>query len=128
MQNQKEIYEALLADETLINAQFLKIKLVDGELMQVDKPSKMIEHPNFAWPQVWQIYKEPKWYENIPDGGVLCWCSDGINTYLEKAVKYISSSERLEVADGTYRDESKCAPLTKQEIQVFMDNAPLGDL
>ena len=62
--------------------------------------------------------KPLEWYENIPDGGVLCWMDyrDG-----ERAAQ-----PRLVLSEGFYknRGSTNYTPLTKQEIQVFMDNSP----
>ena len=115
MNNYEEVIDALKAGETLINFKFLKVKLEDGELVSVEKLKPFIEHPNFNRPQLWQIYKEPKWYENIPEGGVLCWNIDGVGRQSE----YVSA-----IRNDTVIDKSNFKPLTKQEIQVFMDNAP----
>ena len=65
------------------------------------------------------VEPEPaKWCENIPDGGVLCWCWDGsiINKFVDNITKY----------NGNYQGGESwlnAKPLTKKEIQVFMDNA-----
>lgn len=48
-----------------------------------------------------------KWYDNIPDSGVLCWLGTG-------EVKSLTSETYFAGA----------IPLTKQEIQKFHDNAP----
>ena len=115
MKNQREIYEALLAGETLIDTDGRIVSFnPNGMLMNIGEKAGY----SFNEPHKWQIYKEPKWYENIPDGGVLCWCSD------EGIVKFVDNITRF---NGNYQGGSawsKATPLTKQEIQVFMDNAP----
>ena len=70
----------------------------------------------------YRIAPEPaKWYENIPDGGVLCWLNGRINIIIaynpDPSKEYV-----FKMDDGQWCIEPK--PLTKQEIQVFMDNAP----
>ncbi len=68
----------------------------------------------------YRIAPEPaKWYENIPRDGVLCWVTEGaasiITDYdIEFDNPFTSDNDNFAHAD----------PLTKQEIQVFMDNAP----
>ena len=114
MINYEEIIDALKAGETLINVKFMKVKLEDGELVSIN-PINFAPMPNFDRPNLWQIYKEPKWYENIPDGGVLCW---NINS-LGGRSDYVSH-----IDNSTIVNMKKYTPLTKQEIQVFMDNAP----
>ncbi len=122
MKNQREIYKALLAGETLDNGDFTCRMGVTGSLLD-DEGDKL--SLTFTNPEFWQIYKEPKWYENIPDGGVLCWVTDK---------EYPSRAERGNVQlisnffkDGFMTRGKSCGyaiPLTKQEIQVFMDNVP----
>lgn len=67
MKNQKEIYEALLAGETLIMDKIFKVKLENGELYNPDTFDGA--EYSFCFPDRWQIYKKPKWYENIPEDG-----------------------------------------------------------
>ena len=66
---------------------------------------------------------EYKWYDDIPEGGVLCWCKDGKSC---KEVVDIVTEQGGK--NGYYSLNLKhwiyAKPLTKQEIQVFMDNAP----
>ena len=125
MNNQREIYTALLAGETLSDASNNTARLNGvGEL--VNRIGRAIPD-NFYFPDNWKIYKEPKWYENIPDGGVLCWVAD------DKSQLDRKSTTRIITNTLTSRDGFRCdsgswvyaAPLTKQEIQVFMDNAPV---
>jgi len=117
MNNQKEIYEALLDGETLINVTFNKVHLNEEDFL-VSERGEILDI-KFINPNLWQIYKEPKWYENIPEGGVLCWVSGNLQIVraYDKAYEY-----------GFMITEGHCCknptPLTKQETQVFMDNAP----
>lgn len=122
MKNYEAILDALKAGETLISVKLLKVKLEDGELRQTDKPKNFIPAPNFENPNVWQIYKEPKWFENIPNGGVLCWVKNRIDRDYNANPQTIRS-----FIGGQYIGWEVwkfAVPLTKQEIQVFMDNAP----
>lgn len=120
MNNQREIYEALLAGETLINTETGNMKIVmdvNGYIKYSDgSPCDINE---LMTPDVWQIYKEPKWYENIPEGGVLCLTEYGVRkiTAYDGVIYYVGDRiNRYEKAD----------PLTKQEIQLFLSNAPGG--
>ena len=121
MKNQREIYEALLAGETLIDESNNSARLNGlGELInRINRNAP----DNFLFPNQWQIYKEKKWYENIPDGGVLCWCKDGES---DKEVTDIVTEQGS--ANGYFTPNLKhwiyATPLTLQEIQAFMDNAP----
>ena len=124
MKNQREIYQALLDGETLINAKFTKVILDNGQLRAVHKVGFAEEMPNFLYPQIWQIYKEPKGYENIPDGGVLCWCYDEPETYVRIITEYCDDkiTHKFKTNYGGFVGDA--TPLTKQEIQVFVNNAP----
>ena len=133
MKNQREIYEALLAGETLIHEH--------GHTARLDEQGGLSIVPtahegggsgvfifDFNCPMNWEIYKEPKWYEIIPEGGILCWCWDNHETEKNKRVFVIAeyhsnmaSQFRIYNVPAGF-DVAK--PLTKQEIQVFMDNAP----
>ena len=94
MSNQREIYEALLAGETLISDTQIKVKLgIAGNLINANHNSLFATM--FARPYEWQIYKEPKWCENIPDGGVLCWCSitkNARNKFIDNITRYEDDS------------------------------------
>jgi len=123
MKNQADIYTALLAGETLISMNNITIKLdEDGDV----KSNNMWVNGGFSVPKNWGIYKEKKWYENIPDGGVLCWadvCVVIIVGY--EADKYPCKYQVKDAEDATItRWTAHAEPLTKQEIQVFIDNAP----
>jgi len=118
MKNQRVIYEALLAGETLTRKETgydHKVKLNEnGFVIWADAGTAAIK--TFDDYGFWQIYKEPKWYENIPDGGVLCWQDyrDG-----ERGLHPVIVRSETDM-----HDNSNYSPLTKQEIQVFMDNIP----
>ena len=122
MKNQREIYEALLAGETLDNGGFTVQLGFNGTLLD-DEDDKI--NLTFSDPSRWKIYKKPKWYENIPDGGVLCW-ADEIHDMPATIVRF-SDADKMFVSGWGAR-YSRSTPLTKQEIQKFMDNAPSEDL
>lgn len=97
--------------------------LSGGEICLVSKPSvraKMengsVNTPyNIGAPAFWMPYEKPKWYENIPEQGILCrvWDVPRIE-YVHKVVSYIVDSP------FPYEDErSTCwhfaEPLTYQE-------------
>lgn len=121
MKNQREIYEALLAGETLILDNLYKVILKDGELYNPDA-FEVINY-QFDRPKDWSIYKEPKWYENIPDGGVLCWTGDcgEIVKDIPSLITNHNGEKFVSVMDCLW---GKAIPLTKQEIQVYLNNAP----
>ena len=121
MNNQREIYKALLAGETLVHVKGHSVTMDAGGSLIA--PDGVGYEPHFFKVEEWEIYKEPEWCENIPDGGVLCWCKDGES---DKEVVDIVVEQGSN--NGYYTPNFKhwiyAAPLTKKEIQAFMDNAP----
>ena len=116
MKNQREIYEALLSGETFIGAiSGAKYRLNDtGDLICITADGEMSSTNLFIYNESYQIYKEPKWYENIPDDGVLCWHLD--DTHRTPSAIYNAASMG--------NCEHMYTPLTKAEIQVFLSNVP----
>jgi len=119
MKNQREIYEALLDGESLMHTETkVKVRLNADDLL-IREDTKDLTSITFISYVEWQIYKEPKWYENIPEGGVLCWVSGNIHVITE----YEKLDEiGFKINAGHWCKNPK--PLTKQETQVFMNNAP----
>ena len=68
----------------------------------------------------YRIKHEPKWYENIPPHGVLCWVHDELhNTPIISSVKiYASASPRPYGCDGWMWKYA--TPLTNDEIRQFL--------
>ena len=122
MKNHKEIMEALLAGKTLRSQQLTyssEIHLTkEGRLS-----SGSFEMFYLIPPEQWAIKpKEPNWWENIPEHGVLCWVNDydpDPNIGLINVV--------IKVESGNYRrfvDVNDCRwdyaiPLTNEEIEAF---------
>ncbi|MCK5236059.1 MAG: hypothetical protein KAR06_03655 [Deltaproteobacteria bacterium] len=124
MKNQREICEALLAGETLVHESGNKVKL-NNEGFLIDPKYAQPEVINFYIATEWQIYKEPKWYENIPDGGVLCNCyTKSLNFPLVRKVVSFSKEVGYRTTGSDYE---LAHPLTKQEIQIYLNNAPDGE-
>ena len=115
MKNQKEIYEALLAGENLINAQSGAIVCLENNFVFNIESNREFPY-RFNDVDNWSIHKEPKWYENIPEGGVLCWQNykDGA-----QGMHPILVTKAIKLADVWMY-----STLTKQELRVFIDNAP----
>ena len=131
MKNQREIYQALLAGETLINKTLFTVKMNKEGMLESSKDESKgytaLFNTLFDNPSKWQIYKEPKWHKNIPDGGVLCWVRHHPNDhYWPYPVVVIGFNNSTNRPYTTYEKGNwyEAKPLTKQEIQVFMDNAP----
>lgn len=76
----------------------------------------------------WQILfhkVELKWYDNIPVGGVLCYVCDAGETEqsIRLVVKY-SDENSYPFEDDRTDLWQHATPLTKSEIEVFLNNAP----
>jgi hypothetical protein len=128
MKSTAECYKALLGGEKLKNKSFrdksFYVYLNDGILMNNRGEEDLFY---FNVPELWEIYEEPKWYENIPEGGVLCWVSDTkkddeecIAAICHHNEKVNNSYTELDVEVGW----KYATPLTKEEIQVFLNNVP----
>ena len=58
MKDYEEIIDALKAGETLRDAEFLKVKLENGNLTCINKYGNFVPRPNFEVPAAWLIYYE----------------------------------------------------------------------
>ena len=121
MNNQREMIEALLDGEKLVMPELSSSSIIEMDDRGITRYTHgaLCDMNEICSPQVWQIYKEPKWYENIPDSGVLCRCNDGLIVDITE-----SSASRLINKKGSFFTFDFVTPLTKQEIQAFMENAP----
>ena len=125
MKTTQECWQALIDGETLTNTGGNTVRLEGG--VTVDKYGQP-DYWYFDMPSMWGIYTPPKWYDNIPEGGVLCHVWDTDEDYVSREVvnKYIQDPHHPFVVDDGSSYEC-AAPLTKQEIQVLLDNAPEGE-
>lgn len=119
--NAKEIMQALIDGEMLDHKEHnLSIGLDDeGDLISDEGYSYDL---SFSGYDEWTIHKEPEWYENIPDGGVLCMISDHRDD--RKILGTVISFNAGLFASSTGAKWRLAKPLSKKDIQVFMDNAP----
>lgn len=125
MKNEKEVCEALLDGETIIYLDGDKAKLnEDGILID---PVTGNKREWFLIPRHLEIYKKPEWYENIPEGGVLCWCWDDSRSEKMLDIVYKHSKFGFYNFSADACNWENATPLTKQEIQVFVDNVPEGE-
>jgi len=128
MKSQRKIYKALWDGEKLDNGDFWCYLNKAGNLVDDEGCMLSLDFNDYS---SWQIYKEPKWYENIPDGGVLCWCTQEIEAdiFIHNIVGCIIRHEPETNFANKFvlKSGALCGsaiPLTEQEIQVFMYNAP----
>ena len=128
MKNQREIYEALLAGETLISDNDGKLRLNDAGSLINAKTGE-----SYSWisghPDIWQIHKEPKWYENIPEDGLLCWiATEKASIFpLENTGWVVDYEPKSPYANEfVLMSGARCGsakPLTKSEVRGFMCRA-----
>ena len=134
MNNQAALFKALLAGEVLIfdnksGHQPNLIKMIDNEIVSTridEAPYNWIKITNFSVfydTEYFEIYKEPKWYDVIPEYGILCWVTNtsGI-TWVEVIVRTHPSTDQYAVDGVTYhttRSEQffKVQPLSPSQIQ-----------
>lgn len=122
MNNQREIYEALLDGEKIHSIHKGKgyLHLIGGVLFN---DLGNVREESFTYPSHWQVYEEPaKWCVNIPEGGVLCWVKNRTDRSFN-AIPHVIYSISATCYIG-YELWNFATPLTKQEIQTFIENAP----
>jgi hypothetical protein len=133
MKSTAECYKALLDGERLIcKDEFTTSKPIriadNGQVIIEDtKRFHKIIYPAFEHPEKWEIYEEPKWYENIPEDGVLCWVSDIKKDDKECIAAICHHNEKVNnpyIELGAGVGWKYATPLTKEEIQVFLNNVP----
>lgn len=58
-----------------------KIRCVeDMQVYELEEDGNLHTCYNPNMPGIWEPYEEPKWYENIPQQGILCWGNNGTDT------------------------------------------------
>ena len=118
--NTKEMMQALLSGETIVDA-------TDGERRWLCEDSGNIRSSsrNPSWvPRTsgnWKIYKKPEWCNNIPEGGVLCWV--GLSGKVITPIIKHDPSIPSPFIDANGPRWVDAIPLTRAEIQVYMDKA-----
>lgn len=112
----KEIYQALINDETLISKSGNKVRIKNNKLVEEDGSQN---YTSFASPESWSIYKDP----NDPKNwiGKLCWfwdiCED------DKLIGFLSDycpkNESPFWRDKGFTWEN-CRPLTREEVEQYL--------
>lgn len=110
--------------------------LTGGKIQFIDEPLYIVwlgEDGNLEYenrysyvpstPRQWAPYEKPKWYETAKPGAVLCWMSE--DGHPGGTLRLFHGMDN----DGFYLDEAGlpwryAEPLTKTELQVFLDAAP----
>lgn len=115
----QEVFQAL-ADGKEIE---LSPKTKDKSWLSLENYYNCLKYDIFQFYN-WRIKPEPpKWYENIPSHGVLCWVHDTIE-YPNSSTSSLAVIRDLSI-DGNYMDYLfnewfYATPLTKEEIKQFL--------
>lgn len=121
--NQGTIYQALL-DGKALRSDKVVVKLIDDVLCSkvINSNHGCFEHSyaySFGSPDDWSIYEEPKWDDNIPKCGVLCWVSN--STSVKKTIRLIiAKTIDGYLSHGGGWDNAE--PLTKEEVMQYIWN------
>lgn len=124
--NAGEIYTALLAGKKIREeawADDYYIHLIEGQ--QYYKNGQNAAY-NFCNPSSWEEYIEPKWYENIPEGGILCRVSDykiEPLTVVAIVCRINTTSADLRFITTSNTSWVYATPISKEEISVLYNNA-----
>ena len=116
MKDLKQMFDALLTGETLYHtATPENILKIDDEELDISDFHRLI-------PCYWEIKQKPKWYDNIPESGVLCWCRD-FEGYI-KITKIATYHKDLKLFGGEgYCKWDNAIPLTPSEIRDYLQVA-----
>jgi hypothetical protein len=76
MKSYGNVIKYLIEGKTLVSRDGLFVRL-DFDGNQVDLKGNPVTF-SFLNPEIWSEYKEPQWYDNIPNEGVLCWLSSDV--------------------------------------------------
>ena len=98
------------------------VKIIDGFVRNIDG-SRCVSY-SFDGSITWDILEEQetKWYDNIPEGGILCWVTGRKQPdryYIDSITRWDRSNRRY--YSVTNVPWASATPLTKVEIQDFMD-------
>jgi len=122
--NIKELYQALVDGKTI------QYKY-DNTLVKIDCCQQSRRYQNDlrnAWTDcsysfnkywLWSIYEEPKWYDNIPRCGVLCFVtnSKGVITETIRLILGINEHNQYISHGGLWNN---AVPLTKEEVMQYI--------
>jgi hypothetical protein len=112
MESQREIYQALIDGKTLVDnsGTTKRIDVVTGFL--IDSQGDKTEE-SFYIPENWSEYKEPQWYDKIPEEGILCWVDslEENNKNFCVKIKHFSGLYFVDTIGGKWR----CAKPVKPE-------------
>jgi hypothetical protein len=113
--NHKEIMQALINGEKITMASW-----GIGEYTYLGEHGNLVNAKGLlaqlALADRYIIYKEPNWYDNIPEKGVLCWCWDDEedNRYIDVVLGHRDDEHyKFPTATSSYVNAQ---PLTKEEV------------
>ena len=128
MKNQREMIKALLDGEKLVMSKLSSSSIIEMDDQGITKYNHggECDMNDICSPSKWQIYKEPKWYENIPSvGGVLCHvCEQADWDEFEDTPRIITEYKNNMFYDSDGLSWAYAKPIPKKMIQVLAYNAP----
>jgi len=124
--NIKELYQALIDGKTIQNNKNLdQAKLGFDKLLYKAHAKEHFVYPGldyvFYQTDQWSIYEEPKWYDNIPEWGVLCWVTGTkkpLTSYTTiRLIEGLNAYNQFVSAGNIWNN---AIPLTKEEVMQYI--------
>lgn len=115
--SQAEIYKHLLDGGKVKSLGFsgLIVFLNEKGFVVDQKNNKLTLH--FQENNLWEPYIEPKWYENIPKNGVLCWVSDESETSQFQAERIVRVNKiSIEFVDNFGEPWKYATPVKPEDL------------
>jgi hypothetical protein len=126
--NKKEMIETMIDGKTLYSKRYNLIAYFDPNERYPFRSTHYKgerSEPLEEWDLDWEIQKE--WYEDIPEEGILCWCSSSIfELYIEIVTDYIKDNDYpfITLNDDEYK---QARPLTPKEIEKYIYKGGLNE-
>lgn len=111
----KEIYQALLNDETLTDKDGNKVRIKDNKLVDENGIQSYVSFTN---PELWEVYKDPKDPKNWI--GKLCWFWGNVEEQKEVGIltTHYGCSGHFELNYDILYEH--CRPLTREEVEQYL--------
>lgn len=127
LKTQADCYKALLDGYILRAEDSMWAKLVDGKQVN-DMNHGYVALYTFDTPEQWNVFEEvtEQWFDNIPESGILCKVRDlaGDKWMMDNIIGYnCDNTHPFNGMDVSFWKHA--IPYTKEELQVFVDNAPI---
>ena len=122
---QQEIWEYLIKEGEVISNTGVRFKLINGEVhtLLVTSDRYQAGGASFSHVSKYKPYIQPKWYDNIPKQGILCWVWDTLDGTKDvgiiHAIKEDDKSIRYLDNHNQYLWEY-AVPITEEEIMKYI--------